>query len=95
MLKIKFSKRAADFLTTLQRSQPKHAKQIARKLHDLQDKDGIVHDVKELIGMSPYKRADQGEYRIVFVVEDGTLVVELIGKRNDDEVYRQLKRVLK
>jgi mRNA interferase RelE/StbE len=95
MLKIKFSKRAADFLTTLQRSQPKHAKQLARKIYELQEKDGQVHDVKDLIGMAPYRRTDQGEYRIIFLVEDDTVIVELIGKRNDDEVYRQLKRVLK
>ena len=95
MLKIKLSKRAADFLTTLQRSQPKHAKQIARKIRELQERDGVVHDAKDLVGMSPYRRTDQGEYRIVFTIDGDTIVIELIGKRNDDEVYRQLKRVLK
>jgi mRNA interferase RelE/StbE len=39
----------------------------------------------------PYRRADIGEYRIVYRVEEDCLKVALIGKRNDDEVYRQLK----
>ena len=43
-----------------------------------------------LIGY-PYRRADIGEYRIVYRVEGDCLKVALIGKRNDDEVYRQLK----
>jgi len=44
----------------------------------------------QLIGY-PYRRADIGEYRIVYRVEEDCLKVALVGKRNDDEVYRQLK----
>jgi mRNA interferase RelE/StbE len=47
-------------------------------------------DSSLLIGY-PYKRADIGEYRIVYRVEGDCLKVTLAGKRNDDEFYRQLK----
>ena len=39
-----------------------------------------------------YSRADFGEYRIIYRVEGDVLEVHLIGKRNDDEVYRQFAR---
>ena len=37
-------------------------------------------------------RADVGEYRIIYTVENDTLNVFVIGKRNDAEVYKKLKR---
>lgn len=40
----------------------------------------------------PRRRADSGEYRIVHEHDDPELRVLLIGKRNDDEVYRLLRR---
>lgn len=51
------------------------------------------HDVRPLVGY-PLLRADIGEYRIIFDVEGDQLNVFLIGNRNDDEVYRALKRKL-
>jgi mRNA interferase RelE/StbE len=42
---------------------------------------------------SPYRRVDIGEYRIVYRVDGELLKVPLIGKRNDDEVYRALRRL--
>jgi mRNA interferase RelE/StbE len=38
-------------------------------------------------------RTDSGEYRIIYRVEEDELHVALIGKRNDDEVYRLLRRM--
>ena len=42
-------------------------------------------------------RVDSGEYRIYYEVDDEEqqVSVELIGKRNDDEVYRRLRRLKK
>lgn len=39
-------------------------------------------------------RVDTGEYRIYYEVNDDLKIVTvlLVGKRNDDEVYKQLKR---
>jgi mRNA interferase RelE/StbE len=39
-----------------------------------------------------YWRVDIGEYRIIYEVEGNTLCIILIGKRNDDEVYKKLRR---
>ena len=39
-----------------------------------------------------YRRADIGEYRIIYRVAGDTLEVLLIGKRNDDEVYHRFSR---
>jgi mRNA interferase RelE/StbE len=40
----------------------------------------------------PYRRADIGEYRIVYRVDSDCLKVAVIGKRNDSDGYEQLKR---
>ena len=50
------------------------------------------HDSAALPG-SPWHRVDIGEYRIVYRVEGDLLKVPLIGKRNDDAVYRALRRL--
>jgi mRNA interferase RelE/StbE len=43
----------------------------------------------------PFHRVDIGEYRIVYAWDDKTVDVFLIGKRNDDEVYKRLKRKIR
>ena len=48
-------------------------------------------DSKPLAGFE-YRRADVGEYRIVYRFDGDFLFVALIGKRNDSEVYKRLKR---
>ncbi len=49
-------------------------------------------DSKALQGY-PFWRADVGEYRIVYRVEENCLKVALVDKRNDDEVYKKLSRM--
>ena len=49
------------------------------------------HDSKGLKGYPEYKRVDVGEYRVIYRTEGDTLIVALIGKRNDDEIYKQFK----
>jgi mRNA interferase RelE/StbE len=53
-------------------------------------------DARPLRGFSDVWRVDQGEYRLAYTVDkDETLVtVWAIGKRNDEEVYKLLKRRL-
>ena len=85
MLKLLISKDAQKFLDTLP---PKQFRQIVRKVFALLE-DPRPHDAKELKGY-PFLRADVGEYRIIYDVEDETLRIVLAGKRNDDEIYRQL-----
>lgn len=87
-LKLDWSKRAADFADGLP---PKQFRQVLRKVLDLL-KEPFPHDSKALSGSS-YHRADVGEYRIIYVVEKEVLRVATIGKRNDGEVYRDMKRL--
>ncbi len=70
----------------------KPAKQVATKITELIS-NPYPQDSLKLKGY-PYHRADTGEYRIVCYVEEQTLEILLIEKRNDDEVYKQLKRTM-
>lgn len=65
-------------------------RQVVRKIFALADHP-TPPDASKLDG-SNYYRADQGEYRIVYFGDAETLYVVLVGKRNDDEVYAQVKR---
>lgn len=85
MLPLSLSKASVRFLDTLP---PKQFRQVVRKvimlMADPQPPDA------ERLRASEYSRVTAGEYRIVFDVHDEVLRVILIGKRNDDEVYRRL-----
>jgi mRNA interferase RelE/StbE len=52
------------------------------------------HDSAALKGY-PYRRVDRGEYRIIYYVDGAILRVPIVGKRNDDEVYKRLQRRLR
>ena len=86
MLKLNITKQVVKFFRPLP---AKQYRQIFNKILALME-DPEPPDSSPLIGY-PYRRADSGEYRIVYRVEEDCLKVALIGKRNDDEVYRQLK----
>jgi mRNA interferase RelE/StbE len=81
-----------DFLKGLQ---PKIAAQIAKKVLAL-NIDPLPTDAKSLKGYLGLYRVDSGEYRIVyrFDTEADVIQILLVGKRNDDEVYKQLKQLL-
>lgn len=81
-----------DFLKGLQ---PKIAAQIAKKVLVL-NVDPLPADSKQLSGYPDYYRVDSGEYRIVyrFKPDEDLVEVILVGKRNDDEVYKRLERLL-
>ena len=90
MLNIKLSKKSKKFIEGIQ---PKHARQIKAKLLELME-NPYPADVKKLIDY-PFFRVDSGEYRIIYSVEKEILLIFLIGKRNDSEVYKQLKRIVR
>ncbi len=80
---------ARDFIEKLQH---KYAKQVLLKILDL-CRDPQPHDSSRLkCPDEGYRRANIGEYRIIYRVVGDTLEVLLIGKRNDDEVYRRFAR---
>jgi len=89
MLKLKISNRAEKFLRGLP---AKHQRQISSKILELKQ-IGHLSDSIKLKGERWY-RTDSGEYRIIYDIEDDCLLmVVIIGKRNDDDVYKQLKRL--
>lgn len=85
MLPLSLSKASARFLDTLP---PKQFRQVVRRIIQLMA-DPRPADAERLRGY-PYSRVTAGEYRIVYDVQEGLLRVLLVGKRNDDEVYRRL-----
>lgn len=70
---------------------PKHRGQIYRKL-DASCENPHPPDSKALAGYS-LLRADIGEYRITYRIEEPFLKVYIVGKRNDGEVYKRLERL--
>jgi mRNA interferase RelE/StbE len=90
MRKIDLSKRAGQFLKD---RQAKQAKQITQKILSL-GLNPMPHDSKKLTG-TPYFRVDSGEFRIIYDFSETMVRIILIGKRNDDEVYRQLSNLVR
>ena len=84
-LKLLVSKQAYAFLENLP---PKQFRQVLRKVLALLE-NPRPHDTEQLKGY-PFLRNDAGEYRIVYDLQGDTLRLILVGKRNDDEIYRQL-----
>ncbi len=81
------TKAALKFLADLQ---AKQFKQVAAKVLSLLS-DPVPADSAALSdGVS--RRADVGEYRIIYRFDADCVYVDLIGKRNDDEVYRRHER---
>lgn len=85
----------AAVLDQLKGLQPKVAAQIARRVLML-GLEPLPQDSAELAGYQGLRRVDSGEYRIVYRYHELSDVAEilLIGKRNDDEVYRRLRRLM-
>ena len=79
-------------MSFVEKMQPKHAKQVLLKILALCT-DPKPPDSIHLKGSAEgYRRADSGEYRIIYRIKGDALEIHLIGKRNDDEVYRQFSR---
>lgn len=87
MLGINLSRQAEKFLLKVPKRQ---GKQIAQKLTSLRE-DPRPHDSLKLSG-SLFFRTDIGEYRIVYEFDEQCVRILIIGKRNDDDVYRKLRR---
>jgi mRNA interferase RelE/StbE len=90
MLKLALSNDAGAFLNNLP---AKQFKQVVGRMLSLL-KNPNAHDKRPIVGASKHHRIDIGEYRIVFWVDGEILKIPVIGKRNDDEVYRRLMQKL-
>lgn len=75
------------FLATLP---PKHFRQLVSKIFELLS-NPTPHDAAQLKGY-PYYRTDVGEYRIIYQFTETVVIIRLVGKRNDDDVYKALQR---
>lgn len=82
-------------LKDLQKFPAKQYKQVVTKLLSLAV-DPRPQDCKALKGVDGGYRVDQGEYRILYYLleaegeQPGQVQIFRVGKRNDDEVYRNL-----
>ena len=90
MLEVDLKPRARKFIEILP---PKHKRQVKDRILALLENPN-PSDSKKLLGYENYLRADIGEYRIIYRYSKTQVTVVLIGKRNDDEVYRIAQRIL-
>ena len=88
-LAIKISKQAGKFISKLP---PKQYKQVVATVLSLM-KVPEPRDSKQLKGSKDINhRVDIGEYRIVNREQEETILILVIGKHNDDSVYKILDR---
>ena len=88
MYKLDLTKSAGRFLARLD---AKPFRQVVSKILNLRE-NPEPHDAAQLVGSAPYRRVDIGEYRIVYRIEKDTVKIAVVGKRNDDEVYKTFQR---
>ncbi len=93
MATLNLKPKAKKFISSLP---PKHKRQIKDSILALQDTP-LPHDSKKLRGYENYIRVDVGEYRIIYRYEqqDDLIIVVLVGKRNDNQIYKIARRALK
>ncbi len=89
MLTLNITKQVRDFLNKLD---SKRFRQVANKIFSLME-NPAPEDSKNLKGY-PYRGTDIGEYRIIYRIEKDCVKIALVGKRNDDEIYKKLSRTL-
>ncbi|MEQ1706662.1 MAG: type II toxin-antitoxin system RelE/ParE family toxin [Rickettsiales bacterium] len=88
MLKIEASRQARKFTPKLP---AKHQHQIVKALDNLLV-NPYPHDSIQMQGrFQNLRRVSVGEYRIVYHVENDILFIDVIGRRNDDSVYKILE----
>ena len=90
MRKLALSKNVVNFLSELQ---AKQFKQVMGKILSLLA-EPTPPDSQHLKGFNDLRRTDMGEFRIVYRFDENTVVVSLVGKRNDDEIYKRLHNLL-
>lgn len=76
-------------LKELEKLPAKQYRQVASSMLDLL-KDPHPHNSKTLRN-SKYHRLAVGEYRIIYEATESEVLVFVVGKRNDGEVYKKLK----
>jgi len=90
---LKLSEDVLHFLSDRKRLPPKHFRHIALRIFALLV-EPFPPDCKPVLDAW---RVDVGEHRILYDVltEEKVVVILLIGKRNDDEIYKRFARRVK
>ena len=89
-LTLRMTRQTGRFIKTLP---PKQYKQVVSTIFSLLN-NPQPHDSRALrSSLQNNRRVDMGEYRVIYRVEGEELLVLAAGKRNDDEVYKQMKRL--
>jgi mRNA interferase RelE/StbE len=92
ILQVRIESRVRKYLDTIPK---KHAGQIARKILDIAS-DPIYRTPFPLRGYPQYYRAKCGEYRCIYKIEDNVLLlIILVGKRNDDAIYKDFEKLMR
>ena len=87
--KLSLTKQAFKFLMSLDKKQ---AQQISNSIIKLM-LNPIPHDSESLVGATNgERRIDSGEFRIIYIIQEDIVEVLVIGKRNDDSVYKIWKQ---
>jgi len=89
MMKIDLTLRALKYLGELQ---PKQFKQVGNRILSL-SRDPYPADCKHLSGHPGSRRIDIGEFRICYEVSNGIIRVAVVGRRNDDAVYKEFQKI--
>ncbi len=88
MHKIDITKSAGKFIKKLP---PKQYRQVVGTILTLRE-NPTPHDSEQLTGYPEYQRVDIGEYRIIYRFDKEVVYIAVVGKRNDDEVYKRFKQ---
>lgn len=86
MRKLDLSRRAYKFIDELP---AKQFRQIIRKILSLLDNPEPSDSLN--LSRAPFRRTDIGEFRIIYHFDESTVYITLVGKRNDDEIYRRFR----
>jgi mRNA interferase RelE/StbE len=79
---------AFDFLRCLS-TELKRFRQVMAKIMAILDTPRQP-DSQQLSGHDDLWRSDVGEYRIIYRFDESHVWIDVVGKRNDDEVYRRI-----
>jgi len=92
MVEIQIKPRVVKFIKTLP---PKHKRQVKDYILKLANQP-IPADSKQLKNHAPYLRGDIGEYRVIYRFDKSPdiVTVVLVGRRNDGDVYKRIKRII-
>jgi mRNA interferase RelE/StbE len=88
MYKIDITRAAGQILRALP---PTQYSQVVGSILTLRE-NPAPYESKKLLGESRYYRVDFGEYRVIYRFERDTVYVAVIGKKNDDEVFKRFRQ---